>query len=240
MVACLLPAQRRRARGGSRLLVALFVQASLVGARVAPRPLTAPGVASAAQRLGFALRVSSTAALVKVELLDGERNDVVVGETYAFAQPNGVLHWDSIQTRRQSDYYARRSAAKRGALSAEPAGKPRAAFGLFGPSVLLAAAVLAWASEDAPFRCRTAEVLAIADEEQQNRTLVRLYKIFGFNTVRTVDEGFGSVADRLLFGGCGVIMQAPTDSLSLTAAKLITLALAGAEASSEGSDTPTA
>ncbi|KAJ1636218.1 hypothetical protein T492DRAFT_960447 [Pavlovales sp. CCMP2436] len=147
-----------------------------------------------------------------------------------------MLHWDSIQTRRQSAYYSRRSAAKRGAL--EPGSKPMPTFGVFGPSVLLAAAVLAWTREDAPFRCRTAEMLAIADEERQNCTLVRLYKIFGFKPDRTVDEGLGSVSDRLFFGGCGVIMQAPVEALSLTAANLIALALAGAElaeASSEGS-----
>lgn len=192
--------------------------ASKVGGR--PALLSSAEVRTIAKDLGYDVRVSAFAAFVKVELLGPDER--VIGESYAFAQPNGILHWDSIQTRRGSDYYARRAAAKRGApLPAIT--EPVVPAGIFGPSVLLAAATLAWVREDALFPCHTAEMLAIRDDDRQHKVLLRFYKVAGLVPVREVGEGMGlqSVVDQLLYGGCGVLMQVPTVDLAQTCAKLL-------------------
>ncbi|KAG8466183.1 hypothetical protein KFE25_001939 [Diacronema lutheri] len=215
------------------LLTSVYSASTLV----APHsPLSSHDVRTIASDLGYDVRVSAFAAFVKVELLDADRR--VAGEAYAFAQPNGILHWDSIQTRRGSDYYDRRNAARRGApLAAGAVEKQAAASGIFGASVLLAAAVVAWVREDAPWRCHTAEALAIDDDDRQHRVLVRFYKVAGLVPVRKVGEGSGlqSVLDQLMYGGCGVIMHVGIDDLARTCARLMsgTSRVAGAQSLGE-------
>lgn len=207
------------------ILCVLTLTGLVAGALPASRqPLLAShAVRAIASASGYDLRVSAFAAFVKVELLNADQR--VTGESYAVAQPNGILHWDSIQTRRGSAYYERKDAAKRGA-PLPPDAASAAASGIFGPSVLLAAAVLAWVREDAPFRCHTAEILAIKDGDRQHKALVRFYKLVGLVAVREVGEGLGlqSVLDQLLYGGYGVIMRVPTDELSQNLSKLLGVA----------------
>ena len=185
-------------------------------------PLSSDVVPVVAKRFGFEMRVSGYGLGVKVELVDAERQ-TVLGDSYGFAQPNGVLHWDSIQTRRLSGYYERRSAARRGlgANAGDGGAKGAVAFGIYGPSALLAAAMLAWVKESAPFGCHTAEILAIDDDSRQHKVLVRFYKVVGLRQVRQVDDGFASIPDRLLYGGCGTIMQVPTNTLAISMARML-------------------
>jgi hypothetical protein len=187
-------------------------------------PLSSDEVQSIAKRYGLEMRVSGYGLGVKVELVDAERQ-TVLGDSYAFAQPNGVLHWDSIQTRRLSGYYERRNAARRGSRAEAKAdrgdAKGAVAFGIYGPSALMAAAMCAWVKESAPFGCHTAEILAIDDDSRQHKVLVRFYKVVGLKPVRQVDEGFTSIPDRLLYGGCGTIMQVPTNKLAVSMARML-------------------
>ena len=52
-----------------------------------------------------------------------------------------------------------------------------------------------------------AEFLAIDDADFQHKRLVRYYRYAGFKVVKYVGEDFGSIPDRLVWGGCGTLMK---------------------------------
>ena len=52
-----------------------------------------------------------------------------------------------------------------------------------------------------------AEFLAIDDEEFQHKRLVRYYRYAGFKVVKYVGDEFESIPDRLVWGGCGTLME---------------------------------
>lgn len=55
--------------------------------------------------------------------------------------------------------------------------------------------------------CRTAEFLAIDDEDFQHKRLVRYYKQAGFDFVKYVGDDFAGIPDRLVWGGCGTLLR---------------------------------
>jgi len=55
--------------------------------------------------------------------------------------------------------------------------------------------------------CTTAEFLAIDDEDHQHARLVRYYKRLGLNIVKYVGDDFKDIPDRLVWGGCGTLMN---------------------------------
>ena len=63
--------------------------------------------------------------------------------------------------------------------------------------------------------CSVAEFLAIDDEEFQHKRLVRFFKRAGFNPIRYVGDDLASVPDRLVWGGCGTLMNEKIESLLL-------------------------
>ena len=62
-------------------------------------------------------------------------------------------------------------------------------------------------------KCTVAEFLAIDDEAFQHKRLVRFFKRAGFNVVRYVGEDLASIPDRLVWGGCGTLMNRDIDTL---------------------------
>jgi hypothetical protein len=52
-----------------------------------------------------------------------------------------------------------------------------------------------------------AEFLAIDDETFQHKRLVRFFKRAGFRVIRYVGEDLSNVPDRLVWGGCGTLMN---------------------------------
>lgn len=56
-------------------------------------------------------------------------------------------------------------------------------------------------------KCKTAEFLAIDDEAFQHKRLVRFFKRAGFKVIRYVGDDLASVPDRLVWGGCGTLMN---------------------------------
>jgi hypothetical protein len=70
---------------------------------------------------------------------------------------------------------------------------------------LIWAATFAWALEATP--CRTAQLLAIHDEERQHRRLVRYFRRLGFEPVRAVGAGPLDLPQRLVWGGGGLLMR---------------------------------
>ncbi|MFM7550166.1 MAG: hypothetical protein ACKO8I_15140 [Cyanobacteriota bacterium] len=74
-----------------------------------------------------------------------------------------------------------------------------------GVGPLLAAAAFAWALEATP--CRRARILAIRDNDQQHRRLVRYFRGLGFTPLRELGAGVLDLAPRLIWGGSGLLMQ---------------------------------
>ena len=69
---------------------------------------------------------------------------------------------------------------------------------------LIWAATMAWAIEETP--CRSARLLAIYDENNQNKILQRYFRKRGFSTVRTVGSSPFDLPLRLIWGGAGAFM----------------------------------
>lgn len=95
---------------------------------------------------------------------------------WALPRPRG-LQLDTLQVRRGSDP-------------------------LVGP--LIWAATMAWALQATP--CRRARFLAIRDDEQQHRRLVRYFRQLGFTPTRELGSAPADLPLRLLWGGSGLLM----------------------------------
>ena len=76
--------------------------------------------------------------------------------------------------------------------------------GPVGVGDLIWAATMAWALEATP--CRSARLLAIRDDEQQHRRLVRYFRQRGFSPVREVEAALWDLPLRLIWGGAGALM----------------------------------
>lgn len=77
--------------------------------------------------------------------------------------------------------------------------------GTHGVGVLIWAATFAWALEATP--CRRARLLAIRDEPEQHRRLVRYFVRLGFTAERELGAGVLDLGPRLLWGGSGLLME---------------------------------
>jgi len=74
-----------------------------------------------------------------------------------------------------------------------------------GVGALIWAATFAWALEATP--CRSARLLAIRDNDQQHRRLVRYFRQLGFEPVREVGAAVMDLPLRLVWGGAGLLMR---------------------------------
>jgi len=74
-----------------------------------------------------------------------------------------------------------------------------------GVGALIWAATFAWALESTP--CRSARLLAIRDNDQQHRRLVRYFRQLGFEPVREVGAAVMDLPLRLVWGGAGLLMR---------------------------------
>jgi hypothetical protein len=74
-----------------------------------------------------------------------------------------------------------------------------------GVGALIWAATFAWALEATP--CRSARLLAIRDNDQQHRRLVRYFRQLGFEPVRELGAAALDLPLRLIWGGAGLLMR---------------------------------
>ena len=179
--------------------------------------LTLAEVEAAAKRLGCELSIKATGPTYRIELLwDGGRalpnpkvqqlgyNDEpdpppeLLGYSNGFSQPTGAVHLEAIEVRRYTGFWSRKKAA--GAARYDAVKK-------LSPGLLLAGAVSPWVNECDPFKCATYQLMAIRDDERQHRSLVRFYRRLGFTPLREVGTDFRSIADRVVWGGDGLIME---------------------------------
>ena len=80
-----------------------------------------------------------------------------------------------------------------------------------GVGALVWAATLAWALEETP--CRQAHLLAIDDDPQQHRRLVRYFKGLGFRSTRALGGAPADLPLRLIWGGAGQLMVGECEPL---------------------------
>lgn len=73
-----------------------------------------------------------------------------------------------------------------------------------GVGALIWTATFCWALEETP--CRRARFLAIRDDEDQHRRLVRYFRRLGFRGCREVGASPLDLALRLIWGGSGLLM----------------------------------
>jgi hypothetical protein len=74
-----------------------------------------------------------------------------------------------------------------------------------GVGALIWSATFAWALETTP--CRRARLLAIRDNDQQHRRLVRYFRRLGFSASREVGAAAADLPLRLVWGGAGLLMR---------------------------------
>lgn len=74
-----------------------------------------------------------------------------------------------------------------------------------GVGALIWAATFAWALETTP--CRSARLLAIRDNDQQHRRLVRYFRRLGFEPIRELGAAAMDLPLRLVWGGAGLLMR---------------------------------
>jgi len=74
-----------------------------------------------------------------------------------------------------------------------------------GVGALIWAATFAWALEATP--CQRARLLAIRDNDQQHRRLVRYFQRLGFAAMREVGAAAADLPLRLVWGGAGLLMR---------------------------------
>ena len=74
-----------------------------------------------------------------------------------------------------------------------------------GVGDLIWAATMAWAQEATP--CARARLLAIRDDEQQHRRLVRYFCQRGFQSMRDVEAALWDLPLRMVWGGAGALMR---------------------------------
>jgi len=86
----------------------------------------------------------------------------------------------------------------------------KAAGNVFGISLLLGYLCLLHGQTSG---CTKAEFLAIDDEPFQHKRLVRFFRRAGFRVIRYVGEDLKNVPDRMVWGGCGTLMNRDIEGL---------------------------
>ena len=134
----------------------------------------------------------------------------LLGYCDGFTQPNGVTHLETIEVRKFTGFWARRK--ERGAAR-------YAATKKLNPGLLISLATACFIREKAPFGNTRAQPLCIRDE-RQHASLIRFYRRLGFVPIREVDD-LRSIADKVVWGGDGTIMENQIDDLRRIAARKV-------------------
>jgi hypothetical protein len=157
-----------------------------VSAAAADAPLHLEAIEARAARRGLRLRLRAPRTLgiwslqVVVARLRPGPSPLLLGEMKGWALPTAAgLRLDTLRV--QGD-------------------------GSHGVGALIWAATFAWALEATP--CCRARLLAIRDEPEQHRRLVRYFERLGFAAERELGAGPLDLGPRLLWGGAGLLMEA--------------------------------
>ncbi|GLC38882.1 hypothetical protein PLESTB_001714300 [Pleodorina starrii] len=160
--------------------------------------VTLEEVQLAAQRRGLELSVKDLGPFYRVVCRNGGADGQILGVTNGFVAPwfGGIMHCDMLQI------------FTRG-LKGDAGERIRG--GLLGLGLLLGGATFAYGYRRG---CRTAEILAINDDDAWHERLVRYYSYFGFRTVCKVGgNGLADVPHMLVWGGEGTRMDADIEEM---------------------------
>ncbi len=125
----------------------------------------------------------------------------ILGYCEGFVRPAGkILHVDKLEVWKK----ALSKAKKENPDGFKNGGQ------VFGVSLLLGYICVLHGKESG---CDIAEFLAIDDEDFQHKRLVRFFQRAGFQKIRYVGDDLKSVPDRLVWGGCGTLMNQKIDNL---------------------------
>jgi hypothetical protein len=136
---------------------------------------------------------------------------LILGYVEGFVRPSGqILHLDKMELFSKQIKRARKEA---------PGSLDFAGVGI-GLGTLVGYRCLLFGAEKG---CKTAEFLAIDDEEFQHKRLVRYYQSAGFQIVKYVGDDFKDIPDRMVWGGCGTLMRESMDVLLRKWTRLMTV-----------------
>lgn len=128
-------------------------------------------------------------------------NEQILGYCEGFVRPaGGILHVDKLEVWKKALDRAKEE---------NPQGFKNGGQ-IFGVSLLLGYITMLFGKEQ---NCAVAEFLAIDDEDFQHKRLVRFFKRAGFNKIRYVGEDISNIPDRLVWGGCGTLMNQKIEKL---------------------------
>jgi hypothetical protein len=137
---------------------------------------------------------------------------LILGYCEGFIRPSGnIIHVDKLEVWKKALDRAKKE---------NPDGFIKNGGQEFGVSLLLGYLCLLHAREKG---CTVAEFLAIDDEGFQHKRLVRFFKRAGFQTIKYVGDDLASVPDRLVWGGCGTLMNQKIDLLLERWTKIISI-----------------
>ena len=141
---------------------------------------------------GLQLKATETGPLLRLEATPLSDPSSPIGYLTAFIRPVPfkLFHLDTIQVKNRR----------------QTLGFSRSGYTIEGPGIsfIMGSWALVWARERG---CRTTQLLAVKDSEEMHNVLVRMYASYGFETLREVGDDGASVADRLVWGAVGTLMQ---------------------------------
>lgn len=162
---------------------------------------TVDDIISYAEKGGVTLSISTLGPGYRAVARASHNETLVIGYCEGFIRPgNNILHMDKMEVFKKS--LARCRGENR--ENFEGGGT------VFGVGLLLGCVCLAHGKDKG---CSLAEFLAIDDGEKQHKRLVRHYKRLGLNVIRYVGDDLKSIPDRLVWGGCGTLMNENIDTL---------------------------
>ena len=133
----------------------------------------------------------------------------IIGYCEGFVLPTGqILHVDKLEVWKK---------ALDRAKSENPEGFKNGGQ-VFGVSLLLGYMSVLHGKKSG---CGKAEFLAIDDEAFQHKRLVRFFSRAGFNRIRYVGDDIANIPDRLVWGGCGTLMNQTIDNLLILWSKIL-------------------
>ena len=151
---------------------------------------------------GLRLKAIETGPLLRLEAhpIQSEGEADAIGYLTAFIRPLpfGLFHLDTIQVKNRR----------------QNIGFQRTGYTMEGPGIsfLMGSYALVWAQSKG---CKTTQLLAVKDSEEMHGVLVRLYESFGFRILRSVGDERNSIADRLVWGAVGTLMEMDIGSFML-------------------------
>mmetsp|Transcript_12666 Transcript_12666/g.16534 ORF Transcript_12666/g.16534 Transcript_12666/m.16534 type:complete len:224 (+) Transcript_12666:133-804(+) len=162
---------------------------------------TAEDIIKFAEKGGVKLSINTLGPAYRAVARASHNETLVIGYCEGFVRPTGnILHLDKMEVFKKSLIKCRE----------ENPDEFTGGGTVFGVGLLLGCLCLTHGLENG---CTMAEFLAIDDENFQHKRLVRHYKRLGLNVVRYVGDDLKSIPDRLIWGGCGTLMEEKIQTL---------------------------